>query len=77
MKDYVMSNPESNFGRLATDYLKTKHNLTWDSSPVEIEKAFNVSGNYHRGRGGDLYDIGQILNTYAGSVDPELEKARS
>ena len=76
MRDYAMSNPESNFGRLATDYLKSK-GLNWNSASGEIEKAFNVSGNYHRGRGGDLYDIGQVLNTYAGSVDPGLEKARS
>lgn len=69
MRDYVMRKPDSNFARLATDYLKTKHNLTWDSSPVEIEKALNVNGNYHRGRGGDLYDIGQVLNAFAGTQD--------
>jgi hypothetical protein len=76
MRDYAMQNPESNFGRVATDFLKSK-GLDWNSASREIENAFNVSGNYHRGRGGDLYDIGQVLNTYAGNVDPGLEKARS
>ena len=62
------NNKDLKFYKIINDFVK-KNNFDWDKDQEGIENALHVSGNYHRGRGGDLWDMRQVLNTYAGTQD--------